>query len=155
MDEVGRGTATFDGLAIAMAVLEHLHNVNRCRTLFASHYHELHHLQASLPALGCHHMATERQADGSIVFLHKVLPGVVLQSYGVFVARLAGIPESVASRAEGLRASQDLYRGLIAAVFERGAGSTTQGQRQPAEAARQQQQQQGQTELQRQAERAP
>lgn len=159
MDEVGRGTATFDGLAIAMAVLEHLHNVNRCRTLFASHYHELHHLQASLPALGCHHMATERQADGSIVFLHKVLPGVVLQSYGVFVARLAGIPESVASRAEELlerlRASQDLYRGLIAAVFERGAGSTTQGQRQPAEAARQQQQQQGQTELQRQAERAP
>ena len=99
LDEIGRGTATFDGLSIAWATLEHLHGVNRCRTLFATHYHELTALAAKLPALACHTMRV-KEWKGEVVFLHEVGPGTADRSYGIHVARLAGLPKSVTARAE-------------------------------------------------------
>jgi DNA mismatch repair protein MutS len=98
LDEIGRGTATFDGLSIAWASLEHLHEVNRCRTLFATHYHELTALAAKLPALTCHTMRV-KEWRGDVVFLHEVAPGTADRSYGIHVAKLAGLPPSVTARA--------------------------------------------------------
>jgi len=99
LDEIGRGTATFDGLSIAWAALEHLHEVNRCRALFATHYHELTALAAKLPALACHTMRV-KEWKGEVVFLHEVGPGTADRSYGIHVAKLAGLPKSVTARAE-------------------------------------------------------
>ena len=99
LDEIGRGTATYDGLSIAWAALEHLHMINRCRTLFATHYHELTALAAKLPALACHTMRV-KEWKGDVVFLHEVGPGTADRSYGIHVARLAGLPNSVTTRAE-------------------------------------------------------
>jgi DNA mismatch repair protein MutS len=99
LDEIGRGTATFDGLSIAWAALEHLHEVNRCRTLFATHYHELTALSAKLPALACHTMRV-KEWQGDVVFLHEVAAGTADRSYGIHVARLAGLPPAVTARAE-------------------------------------------------------
>jgi DNA mismatch repair protein MutS len=99
LDEIGRGTATFDGLSIAWATLEHLHEVNRCRTLFATHYHELTSLAAKLPALACHTMRV-KEWKGDVVFLHEVGPGTADRSYGIHVAKLAGLPKAVTARAE-------------------------------------------------------
>jgi DNA mismatch repair protein MutS len=99
LDEIGRGTATFDGLSIAWAALEHLHEVNRCRTLFATHYHELTALAAKLPALACHTMRV-KEWKGDVVFLHEVGPGTADRSYGIHVAKLAGLPKTVTARAE-------------------------------------------------------
>jgi DNA mismatch repair protein MutS len=98
LDEIGRGTATYDGLSIAWAALEHLHEVNRCRTLFATHYHELTALAAKLPALACHTMRV-KEWQGDVVFLHEVAPGIADRSYGIHVAKLAGLPEGVTARA--------------------------------------------------------
>ena len=99
LDEIGRGTATFDGLSIAWACLEHLHEVNLCRALFATHYHELTSLAAKLPALACHTMRV-KEWRGEVVFLHEVGPGAADRSYGIHVARLAGLPKAVTARAE-------------------------------------------------------
>jgi DNA mismatch repair protein MutS len=101
LDEIGRGTATFDGLSIAWASLEHLHEVNRCRGLFATHYHELTSLAAKLPALKPHTMRI-KEWQGGIVFLHEVVPGAADRSYGIHVAKLAGLPPSVIARAESV-----------------------------------------------------
>jgi DNA mismatch repair protein MutS len=98
LDEIGRGTATYDGLSIAWAVLEHLHDVNRCRALFATHYHELTALTARLPGLRNATMAV-REWEGEVIFLHEVMDGAADRSYGVQVARLAGLPASVLERA--------------------------------------------------------
>ncbi|MGB0749492.1 MAG: DNA mismatch repair protein MutS [Magnetospiraceae bacterium] len=99
LDEIGRGTATFDGLSIAWAVLEHLHEKNRCRGLFATHYHELTALAARLDRLACHAMRV-KEWDGKVVFLHEVAAGAADRSYGIHVARLAGLPEAAVIRAE-------------------------------------------------------
>ena len=99
LDEIGRGTATFDGLSIAWAALEHLHEVNRCRALFATHYHELTALAGQLPALTCHTMRV-KEWKGDVVFLHEVAPGTADRSYGIHVAKLAGLPAAVTARAE-------------------------------------------------------
>ncbi|MEA1937511.1 MAG: DNA mismatch repair protein MutS, partial [Pseudomonadota bacterium] len=99
LDEIGRGTATFDGLSIAWAVVEHLHEVNRCRALFATHYHELTMLAGMLPSLSCHTMRV-KEWQGDVVFLHEVVSGTADRSYGIYVARLAGLPEGVIDRAE-------------------------------------------------------
>jgi len=99
LDEIGRGTATFDGLSIAWAVVEHLHAVNKCRALFATHYHELTALAAKLPALACYAMRV-KEWKGEVVFLHEVGPGTADRSYGIHVARLAGLPEAAVARAE-------------------------------------------------------
>jgi DNA mismatch repair protein MutS len=99
LDEIGRGTATFDGLSIAWAAIEHLHESNKCRALFATHYHELTALSAKLPRL---FNATVRVKEwqGEVVFLHEVLPGSADRSYGIQVAKLAGLPPSVIARAK-------------------------------------------------------
>jgi DNA mismatch repair protein MutS len=98
-DEIGRGTATFDGLSIAWAVVEHVHDVARCRTLFATHYHELTTLAAKLDALACFTMQV-KEWQGSVVFLHEVRPGAADRSYGIHVGKLAGLPPAVVHRAE-------------------------------------------------------
>ncbi len=99
LDEIGRGTATFDGLSIAWAAIEHLHEVNRCRALFATHFHEMTALAAKLPRL---HNATMRVKEwhGEVVFLHEVVDGAADRSYGIQVAKLAGLPPSVIERAK-------------------------------------------------------
>jgi DNA mismatch repair protein MutS len=98
-DEIGRGTATFDGLSIAWATIEHLHQSNRCRALFATHFHEMTALAAKLTRL---HNATMRVKEwqGEVVFLHEVVPGAADRSYGIQVAKLAGLPPSVIERAK-------------------------------------------------------
>jgi len=99
LDEIGRGTATFDGLSIAWATIEHLHQNNRCRALFATHFHEMTALAAKLPRL---HNATMRVKEwqGDVVFLHEVVAGAADRSYGIQVAKLAGLPPSVIERAK-------------------------------------------------------
>jgi DNA mismatch repair protein MutS len=99
LDEIGRGTATFDGLAIAWAAVEHLHGVNRSRALFATHYHELTALAGRLDSIGCVTMRVSEWKD-TIVFLHEVARGAADRSYGIHVAKLAGLPQAVVSRAE-------------------------------------------------------
>ncbi|WFU40922.1 DNA mismatch repair protein MutS [Bradyrhizobium sp. CB82] len=103
LDEIGRGTATFDGLSIAWAAIEHLHESNRCRTLFATHYHELTALSAKLPRM---FNATVRVKEwqGNVVFMHEVLPGSADRSYGIQVAKLAGLPPAVITRAKSVLA---------------------------------------------------
>ena len=99
LDEIGRGTATFDGLSIAWATIEHLHEVNACRALFATHYHELTALAGRLHELSNHAMRV-KEWKGEVVFLHEVGPGTADRSYGIHVARLAGLPEAAIGRAE-------------------------------------------------------
>jgi DNA mismatch repair protein MutS len=98
LDEIGRGTATFDGLSIAWAAVEHLHETNRCRGLFATHFHELTALSKRLKRL---HNATMRVKEwqGDVIFLHEVTDGTADRSYGIQVAKLAGLPPSVVERA--------------------------------------------------------
>ncbi|MEM7440151.1 MAG: DNA mismatch repair protein MutS [Pseudomonadota bacterium] len=98
LDEIGRGTATYDGLSIAWATLEHLHEVNQCRSIFATHYHELTGLSSKLDNLMNATIAV-REWEGDIVFLHEVRQGAADRSYGVQVAQLAGLPPSVVERA--------------------------------------------------------
>ncbi|MGE0661014.1 MAG: DNA mismatch repair protein MutS, partial [Reyranellaceae bacterium] len=99
LDEIGRGTATYDGLSIAWSTLEHLHDVNKCRALFATHYHELVALGGRLDALAPHTMRV-KEWQGDVVFLHEVAPGAADRSYGIHVAKLAGLPPAVIARAE-------------------------------------------------------
>ena len=101
LDEIGRGTATYDGVSIAWAVAEYLYHNTRCRGLFATHYHELTRLDELLPALHCYTMHV-KEWRGELSFLHKVIPGVADKSYGVHVARLAGMPKPVLERAGAL-----------------------------------------------------
>ena len=147
VDEVGRGTSTFDGLAIALASLEWLHDRSRCRALFATHYHELAMAQERLPGMSCWKMEVQEEAEAGadvdaeqgaavtgeraegakgrggssdVHFLHRVVPGVVSSSYGIHVARLAGLPPSVSSRAEqvlgDLEGGKDSYKQLVRSV---------------------------------------
>ncbi|WEF25907.1 DNA mismatch repair protein MutS [Paracoccus sp. S3-43] len=101
LDEIGRGTATWDGLSIAWAVMEHLHQANRCRALFATHYHEMTALSAKLDGVDNATVAV-REWDGEVIFLHEVRKGAADRSYGVQVARLAGLPASVVDRARSV-----------------------------------------------------
>lgn len=98
LDEIGRGTATFDGLSIAWATIEHLHEVNKCRTLFATHYHELTSLAEPLTRLSNVTMKV-KEWQGEVVFLHEVVSGTADRSYGIQVAKLAGLPDAVTERA--------------------------------------------------------
>ena len=101
LDEIGRGTATYDGLSIAWAAVEYLHNHCRCRSLFATHYHELTRLGEKLQALSLNFMQV-REWEGDVVFLHTVAKGIAERSYGIHVARLAGLPKTVIKRAEAV-----------------------------------------------------
>jgi len=104
LDEIGRGTATWDGLSIAWAVLEHLHDQNRCRALFATHYHEMTSLSARLSGVENATVAV-REWEGDVIFLHEVRKGAADRSYGVQVARLAGLPSVVVERAREILAA--------------------------------------------------
>lgn len=104
LDEIGRGTATFDGLSIAWAVVEHLHEVNRCRALFATHYHELTSLVGKLRKMSLHCMKIKEFND-EVIFLHEVIDGAADRSYGIHVAKLAGLPPVVLKRAEQVLSS--------------------------------------------------
>lgn len=99
LDEIGRGTATYDGLSIAWAVVEHLHDVNKCRALFATHYHELTLLSSKLKQMSLHCMKIKEFKD-EVIFLHEVIDGAADRSYGIHVAKLAGLPRLVVKRAE-------------------------------------------------------
>ena len=99
LDEVGRGTSTYDGLAIAWAAVEHLHNVNQCRALFATHYHELTELAEDLEQAANISLRAKEWKD-ELIFLHDIQTGPADRSYGVQVARLAGLPRKAVRRAE-------------------------------------------------------
>jgi DNA mismatch repair protein MutS len=103
LDEIGRGTATYDGLALAWAVVEHIHNHIRAMTLFATHYHELTALEQQLPGVRNLHVSVRESGD-QILFLRKVEPGAADRSYGIEVARLAALPASVIERARQILA---------------------------------------------------
>jgi len=119
LDEIGRGTSTYDGLSLAWAITEHLHEQIGCRTLFATHYHELTQLADLFPQVSNLNVAV-REWDDSVVFLHRIIPGGADKSYGIHVARLAGIPSSVNERAKDILAQlesdhrDDLDRPTIA-----------------------------------------
>jgi DNA mismatch repair protein MutS len=111
LDEIGRGTSTYDGVSLAWAITEHLHESICCRTLFATHYHELAQLADSLPQLR-NYQVQVREQDGEVVFLHKIAPGSTDKSYGIHVARLAGVPLAVIERAESVLASLEMQHRL-------------------------------------------
>lgn len=112
VDEIGRGTSTLDGLAIAWAVLESLHSQIRCRTIFATHFHELATLAGQLPRLSPHTMRV-KEWQGRVVFLHEVAPGTAGRSWGVHVAQLAGVPATVVRRAAALLKELENRNSLI------------------------------------------
>jgi DNA mismatch repair protein MutS len=103
LDEIGRGTSTYDGISLAWAIVEHLHDAVACRTLFATHYHELTDLVQSLPGVRNLNVAVKEWED-HVVFLHKIVPGAADKSYGIHVARLAGVPRQVNERAKQILA---------------------------------------------------
>jgi DNA mismatch repair protein MutS len=120
LDEVGRGTSTYDGLALAWAVAEAVHGMNRCRCLFATHYHELARLADSCEALSLHHVRA-REWKGDLVLLHELAVGPADRSYGLAVARLAGVPAPVIARAKAVLAKLEKGRaatGGLAAGLE-------------------------------------
>ncbi|MFP3036130.1 MAG: DNA mismatch repair protein MutS [Wolbachia sp.] len=98
LDEIGRGTGVYDGLSIAQAVIEHIHNVNKCRAIFATHYHELTKVSKYLKNVKCFCVKI-KEWNGEVIFLHEVVEGVADESYGIHVAKLAGFPDSVLDRA--------------------------------------------------------
>jgi DNA mismatch repair protein MutS len=110
LDEIGRGTSTFDGISLAWAITEHLHDVVGCRTMFATHYHELVELAKTKPRLRNANVEV-REAGGEIVFLHRIIPGGADQSYGIHVARLAGVPAPVLVRAREILAFLEKQHG--------------------------------------------
>ncbi len=119
LDEIGRGTSTYDGLAIAWAVVEAMHDQAKCRTLFATHYHELTRLSGRLDALSLHHVRA-REWKGDLVLLHEVADGAADRSYGIAVAKLAGLPPAVVARAKAvlakLEAGRDATGGIAAGL---------------------------------------
>jgi DNA mismatch repair protein MutS len=123
LDEVGRGTSTFDGLAIAWATVRHLHDRTRARCLLATHYHQLTELVGALPHARNAHLAVREGTEG-IVFLHRLVPGSTDRSYGIHVARLAGVPEDVLTEAERLLRELE-SEGLVTAAPSRRSGRST------------------------------
>jgi len=119
LDEIGRGTSTYDGLAIAWAVVEAMHDQVKCRTLFATHYHELTRLAGRLDSLSLHHVRA-REWKGDLVLLHEVADGAADRSYGIAVAKLAGLPPAVVGRARSvlarLESGRDATGGIAAGL---------------------------------------
>jgi DNA mismatch repair protein MutS len=103
LDEIGRGTSTYDGVSLAWGITEYIHDTLRCRTLFATHYHELAQLASRLPQLRCYNVLVHEASD-DIIFLHKIAPGSADKSYGIHVAQRAGVPEEVLTRARAVLA---------------------------------------------------
>ena len=107
LDEIGRGTAMADGMAIASAVCHHLALAIRCRTLFATHFHQLSCLAKCVEGVSCHHVAVP-EAGGQLVFSHRIQPGVALQSHGIAVATMAGLRGPVVQHARTIQAELDV-----------------------------------------------
>jgi DNA mismatch repair protein MutS len=126
LDEIGRGTATFDGLAIAWAVVEHLQMRTRGKTLFATHYHELTELADLLPGVRNYHVSV-KESGSNIVFLRKVEPGSADKSYGIEVARLAGLPPAVIERAREVLARHEQNEHTLSSRLEQRAGNDVKG----------------------------
>jgi DNA mismatch repair protein MutS len=103
LDEIGRGTSTYDGLSLAWSIVEYMHEQIGCRTLFATHYHELTDLEAQLPGVRNYNVAV-KEWDDQVVFLHQIVPGAADKSYGIHVAQMAGVPRSVNERARNVLA---------------------------------------------------
>jgi DNA mismatch repair protein MutS len=139
LDEIGRGTSTYDGLSIAWAVAEHLHDVARCRALFATHYHEVTEIVSSCPRAE-NHSVSAREHAGNIVFFHKVQRGAASRSYGVACARLAGLPEPVLARARAILETLERTAHAPASASARGRRGVPQldlfGAASPAAAAK-------------------
>jgi DNA mismatch repair protein MutS len=129
LDEVGRGTATFDGLSIAWAVVEHLQKYTRARTLFATHYHELTELAELLPAVKNAHVSV-KETPNEIIFLRRVEPGSADKSYGIEVARLAGLPKSVVERAREVLKRHEQSEHELSGTLTPGAVNGANGNRQ-------------------------
>jgi len=115
LDEIGRGTSTFDGLSIAWSVAEFLHDQIKARTLFATHYHELTKLAEERKGV-CNYNVAVREWNEQIIFLRKILPGGADRSYGIQVARLAGLPKSILDRAKDILANLEKPNGATAAA---------------------------------------
>jgi len=127
LDEVGRGTSTFDGLALAWAIVEHLHKNTSCRTLFATHYHQLTDLAEELPGV-CNLNVSVRERAQEIVFLHKIVEGGTDRSYGIHVARLAGVPEDLLDRAKDVLTNLEAEAGgLSPSTLQRASKSQQLG----------------------------
>jgi DNA mismatch repair protein MutS len=128
LDEIGRGTSTYDGMSIAWAIVEHLHSgIQRAKTLFATHYHELNDLEELHERVFNYHISV-RESDGKIIFLRKLCRGGVAHSFGIHVARLAGMPDEVVKRAEARLAELEAEGGnasypSIASTAVLGSGS--------------------------------
>ena len=112
LEEIGRGTSTYDGVSIAWAVVEHIHNHPhlRAKTIFATHYHELTQLAELLPGVRNYNVAVT-ESDGKVIFLHKIIPGGADRSYGIHVAQLAGLPRPVIQRAGEIMAELEKTSG--------------------------------------------
>jgi DNA mismatch repair protein MutS len=127
LDEIGRGTATYDGLSIAWSVVENLHNKLKCRTQFATHYHELTDLENVLPHLACY-TANIKEWEGKVIFLHEVIKGKADRSYGVHVAELAGLPKDVIQRANEilsvLQAKEKVSLNIVSAPANENSNNT-------------------------------
>jgi DNA mismatch repair protein MutS len=128
LDEIGRGTSTYDGVSIAWAVTEHLHDQVGCKTVFATHYHELTQLSDELPALRNFNVAV-REVGDQVVFLHRLQPGGADRSYGIEVGRLAGLPDAVIARARAVLHS--LEGEQLVAALQVGANRGTPDLRMP------------------------
>jgi DNA mismatch repair protein MutS len=127
LDEIGRGTSTYDGLAIARAVVEHLHNNTGARTLFATHYHELAAMANELSSLQVYTMAISEDEHGEVIFLHRVMPGSTGRSYGVHVAKMAGMPTSIVQRASDVLRQLETIKTAASAMNGHGAQGTAYG----------------------------
>jgi len=126
LDEMGRGTATYDGLALAWAAIEYLHARTRAKTLFATHYHELTELAGELPGVKNYHVSV-KEAGGGIVFLRKVEPGAADKSYGIEVAKLAGLPPEVINRAREVLLRHESAEQRVSAELTHGSTAPTAG----------------------------
>jgi DNA mismatch repair protein MutS len=124
LDEIGRGTSTYDGLSLAWSIVEHIHEHIGCRTLFATHYHELTDLETQLPGVRNFNVAV-KEWDDQVVFLHQIVPGAADKSYGIHVAQLAGVPRSVNQRAREVLAWLEAHHEGDAAARSSGTLSTT------------------------------
>ncbi len=124
LDEIGRGTSTYDGVSLAWAITEYLHDVAGSRALFATHYHELAQLAETLPGLRNYNVLVQ-ESDQDVVFLHRIAPGSAERSYGIHVAKLAGVPAAVLRRAEAVLTELEARHHLPAAAGETPAHPTS------------------------------
>ena len=128
LDEIGRGTSTYDGLSLAWAVVEHLHDAVGCRTLFATHHHELTQLAERLPGLANYNVAV-REWHGEVIFLHQIIAGAADKSYGIHVAQMAGVPRQVNERAKEILAGLEAASGPAPGAAKHAVGANGRPQR--------------------------